>query len=89
MVVFVVVDGGLAAFGAAASLLVLLVIVLVWIRSDRLWLKRLSDWLSAFIFAAFALAIFGVIGVVIVDHVLVVLGGSVVIRFLRNIWRLL
>ena len=87
--VCVVADGGLAAFGAAASFLVLLVIVFIWIRSDRLWLKRLSDWLSAFNFSAFALAIFGVIGVVINDDVLVVLCGSVVACFLWNIRRLL
>ena len=83
------VGGGRAASGAAASLLILFVIVLVWICSDKLWIKRSSDWLSAFILTACALARFSVLGVVIIDDVLVVLGGSIVVRFLRNIRRLL
>ena len=87
--VFILVDGVVAAVGAAAALLFLLGIVLGLIRSDRLWLKHLSDCLSASIFTAFALAIFGVIGVVIIDDVLVVLGGSVGVCFVQNVRRLL
>ena len=88
-VVVVVVDGGLAAFGAAAAFLALLVIVLGLICSDRLWLNHVSDWLSALILTACALARFSVLGVVMIGDVRAVWGGLVDVSFSRNIRRLL